>query len=83
MGELTVRVGKLTLAGDRPDRAPLEHGVTIEHAAGDARITIDQGGKIRVEAKGDLELVSKQGDISLQAAQGSVNVSVGNAMEVS
>ena len=83
VGELTIRVGKLTLAGDRPDRAPLKQGVTIEHAAGDARITIDKDGKIRVEAKGDLELVSKQGDIELQASQGSVNVSVANSMEVS
>jgi len=83
VGELTIRVGKLTLAGDRPDRAPLKEGVTIEHAAGDARITIDKDGKIRVEANGDLELVSKQGDIALQAPQGSVNVSVADSMEVS
>lgn len=84
VGELTVRVGALKSAGDeqRAERAPLEQGITIEHAVGDARITIDKQGKIVIQAKGDLELVSKQGNIKLSAAQGSVDVSVGNAMEV-
>ena len=65
VGELTIRVGRpLPEAGDRPDRAALKQGVTIEHAAGDARITIDKDGKIVVEAKSDLKLVSKAGRTS-------------------
>ncbi len=84
VGELTMRVGALKSAGNeqRAERAPLEHGITIEHAVGDARITIDQKGKIVVQAKGNLELVSREGNITLSAPKGSVDVSVGNAMEV-
>jgi hypothetical protein len=82
VGELTVRVGGLDTAGVRPERAPLERGVTIEHRDGDARITIDQNGKIVIEAKADLELVSKTGDIKLKAEAGDVDVKVANAMNV-
>jgi hypothetical protein len=83
VGELTIRVGTLKRAGVRPERASLEHGVTIEHVDGEAKITIDQDGKIVIEAKADLELVSKEGDIKLTASQGSVDVSVQDAMNVS
>jgi len=82
VGELTIRAGELQDAGQRTQRAPLQQGITIEHATGDARITIDQNGKIVIEAAADLELVSKHGDIKLSAAQGSVDVSVANAMDV-
>jgi hypothetical protein len=82
VGELTVRVGGLENAGVRPERPDLKEGITIEHRDGDARITIDKNGKIKIEAKGDLELVSKQGNIKLEADQGSVNVSVRDAMDV-
>jgi hypothetical protein len=82
VGELTVRVGRLRDAGMRPKRAPLEHGVTIEHKDGGARITIGGDGKIVIEAAADLELVSKQGDIKLKAETGSLDVKVANAMNV-
>lgn len=82
VGELTVRVGTLKKAGTRPERASLEHGVTIEHADGEARITISKDGAITIHAKKDLELVSEDGDILLKAAKGSVDVTVQDELNV-
>jgi hypothetical protein len=76
VGELTLRVGRNSLkqAGQRPERGSEENGITIEHADGDAKITIDKNGKITIHAQQGLVITAEQGDISLEAKAGDVKL---------
>jgi hypothetical protein len=67
VGELTIRVGRDQLhdAGTRPERGTADT-ITIEHAAGEATIVIDQNGKVTITAK-QVEIDAGDGDIKLKA----------------
>lgn len=81
VGELTLRVGrdKLKKAGERPARGQ-QDSITIEHASGQATITIDKDGKVSIKAK-NIELDAGGGDITMNAAN--VKVKVTGSMDVS
>lgn len=80
VGALTVRIGKdsLRAAGERPPVA--NDPVTIEHAAGNARIVIAQDGSITIETAKTLTLKGEEG-ISLQTGN-DVKVTVGGHFDV-
>ncbi|GAB3344888.1 hypothetical protein [Modestobacter lapidis] len=75
VGRLTVRVGPAGLAapGTRPEPTAARRVVSVEHADGTTRITVDEDGNVSIVATGTLALSGAQG-ITLDAGSGDVTV---------
>lgn len=91
VGELTIRVGQdaLKSAGPdmRPDESDTAQSITIVHTKNNAKIVIDQEGKVTITANeiemnssGDIAL-NAEGDVNIGASN--VNVSVSGKMDIS
>jgi len=74
VANLRVRIGSggLKQAGTRPEPAPDDTLLSVEHSDGTTLLTIDSSGAVRVVAKGALSL--KGSSISLDAGNGSVSI---------
>ncbi len=79
VGELMIRVGSLKDVDKRPARASDANSVTIEHAAGDARIIMKQDGSIVIQGK-QIEIDAGSGNITMKAKK--VDVQVTDSMDV-
>jgi len=79
VGKLTVRVGTPPDISSRP-KHKASAAVSIEHSDGQASITIDQGGKIKITGL-SIELDAGAGNIKIAAAN--VDVAVTGQMKVS